>query len=366
MVCSSCSSNESIELPSISLGDLSINEGNDDKIIFVTVSLSRIFDQKVIAEVSTQSETAIDGLDFNGVTDLRVEFLPGELTQSVPINIIGDREFEQDEYFRLKVVTVENAKTVADSSTVTLINDDEGTLKLIWSDNFDGTSLNTEYWTYETGPNWFNNELQYYSDQNVTVSDGKLTIEARGESVEGRNYTSSRIKTQDKFEFQYGRVDIRASLPEGQGLWPALWMLGSNISEVNWPACGEIDIMEMIGGQGRENTVYGTLHWQDPNGDPGNSFHAQTGSTYSLSTGTFSGDFHVFSIIWDETSIKWYVDEVLSHEISITPPDLSEFHQPYFFIFNVAVGGDFPGNPDNSTVFPQQMIVDYVRVYQEQ
>jgi beta-glucanase (GH16 family) len=234
---------------------------------------------------------------------------------------------------------------------------------LVWADEFDGTTLNTANWTHEigTGSNgWGNNELQYYRENNTTVENGFLIITAKKENFSGSAYTSSRMVTKGKKDFQYGRVDIRARLPQGQGIWPALWMLGSSFPGVNWPACGEIDIMEMIGGNGREKTVHGTLHWDN------NGSHACTCDKpgYTLSSGTFADKFHVFTIIWDATEIKWYVDDVLFNTINITPAGLSEFHAKFFFIFNVAVGGNWPGNPNAATVFPQRMMVDYIRVFQ--
>lgn len=237
---------------------------------------------------------------------------------------------------------------------------------LVWQDEFEGSELNSRFWVYETGNGcpancgWGNNELQFYRQNNARVGDGVLTIEARKETYQNSQYTSARIKTQDLKTFKYGRVDIRALLPKGQGIWPALWMLGSNIRSVGWPECGEIDIMEMIGGSGRENTVHGTLHWGGPAGE-----HQQAGGSKSLSRGTFADEYHVFSVIWDESAIRWYLNNQQYHIISITPEILSEFHQPFFFIFNVAVGGAWPGNPNATTVFPQRMKVDYVRVFQK-
>lgn len=233
---------------------------------------------------------------------------------------------------------------------------------LIWQDEFSGETLNSSDWTYElgTGSNgWGNNELQYYRAENTAVKDGFLTITAKKENFSGSAYTSSRLITRGKQEFQYGRIDIRATLPKGQGVWPALWMLGAKHPGVPWPACGELDIMEKIGGTGYENKVYGTLHWDN------NGSHACTCDKlpYVLPSGIFNDKFHVFTIIWDESEIKWYVDDVLFNTINITPADLSEFHEKFFFIFNVAVGGNWPGNPDGSTVFPQKMIVDYIRVF---
>lgn len=234
-------------------------------------------------------------------------------------------------------------------------------MALVWSDEFEGESLKTADWTFETGngtSGWGNNELEYYQSDNTSVADGYLVIEAREESKGGYAYTSSRIITQSKQTFQYGRVDIRAVLPEGQGIWPALWMLGTDVNSVSWPACGEIDIMEMIGGSGRENTIYGTIHWSNAGAA------ASYGNSSSLSGETFADAFHVFSILWDEESIKWYVDDVLFNEADITPDELSEFQESFFFIFNVAVGGNWPGSPDSSTTFPQRMVVDYIRVFQ--
>ncbi|UII23862.1 family 16 glycosylhydrolase [Fulvivirga ligni] len=235
-------------------------------------------------------------------------------------------------------------------------------MTLVWRDEFDGNSLNEDDWTFEIGNNggWGNNELEYYQKENTTVEDGHLIIEARKESKGGFDYTSSRIKTQDKQVFKYGRIDIRAALPKGQGIWPALWMLGNNITEVSWPKCGEIDIMEMVGGSvdNRDATVHSTLHW-DSNG------HAFTGDSYELSSGLFADEFHVFTLIWNENTITSYVDDQQFFIIDIKPADLNEFHEEFFLLFNVAVGGDWPGSPDASTVFPQRMVVDYVRVFQE-
>ncbi|HPG33131.1 MAG: glycoside hydrolase family 16 protein [Lentimicrobium sp.] len=231
--------------------------------------------------------------------------------------------------------------------------------QLVWNDEFEGNALNSQNWSYETGAGgWGNNELQYYRQENTSVSGGVLTIEARKETYQNSPYTSSRLVTLGKKSFQYGRVDIRALLPEGQGIWPALWMLGNSIQTVGWPKCGETDIMEMIGGSGRENTVYGTLHWDN------NNSHAQYGQSYTLPSGNFGDEYHVFSIIWDANKIKWYVNDIKYNEVDITPAHMTEFHEQFFFIFNIAVGGAWPGNPDGSTVFPQQMNVDYIRVFQ--
>ena len=232
---------------------------------------------------------------------------------------------------------------------------------LVWNDEFDGNSLSSD-WTHEIGNGnwgWGNNELEFYRAENTVVENGLLVITAKQENFGGFPYTSSRIKTQGIQSFQYGRIDIRAALPYGQGLWPALWMLGENISSVGWPACGEIDIMELVGGGNyNDGTVYGTIHW-DNNGQ------ASWGGNNSLPSGElYAEEFHVFSIIWTPSSIKWMVDDNEYHTANITPAALSELHQDFFFIFNVAVGGTWPGSPDATTIFPQTMAVDYVRVFQ--
>jgi len=232
--------------------------------------------------------------------------------------------------------------------------------QMIWQDEFIGNTINTDYWNFNIGSGgWGNNELEYYRSENAWVADDVLTIEARNENYSGSFYTSARLKSEGEFSFQYGRVDIRALLPKGQGIWPALWMLGDNLNSVGWPACGEIDIMELVGGSGGDNKVHGTIHYS-------NNGHVYTGGSITLASGIFADAYHVFSIIWDETSIKWYENDNLFYEINITDPTMSEFHQKFWFILNVAVGGNWPGNPNTSTVFPQRMKVDYIRVFQKE
>ncbi len=235
---------------------------------------------------------------------------------------------------------------------------------LAWNDEFSGTTLDLNTWNQEVGNGsggWGNNELEYYtnSTKNTFVSNGNLIIEARKEPISGFNYSSGRMTTQNKKNFKFGRIDIRAKLPVSKGMWPALWMLGSNISSVPWPACGEIDIMELIGNfPGRS---YGTMHWKPVTGT-----NTSKGAEYNLPSGNFSQQFHVFSIIWTQDMIKWYVDDQLF--LTTTIADVGAANYPFnasqFFIFNVAVGGNWPGPPDTNTIFPQRMFVDYVRVFQ--
>ena len=236
-------------------------------------------------------------------------------------------------------------------------------LKLTWADEFEGTSLNEKFWNYELGNNngWGNNELQNYKKENTSVKDGYLIVEAKSESAGNQIYTSSRLTTQNKYNFKYGRVDIRAALPKGQGIWPALWMLGKNITTVSWPKCGEIDIMEMVGGNsgvGSDRTTYGTDHWDN------NGTRALYGGNTKLASGIFNDEFHVFSIVWDAKKIVWYLDDKQFHVIDTTPAGLSEFQEEYFLLVNLAVGGDWPGKPDGTTVLPQYLVVDYIRVFQ--
>lgn len=233
---------------------------------------------------------------------------------------------------------------------------------LVLEDHFDGDKLNADLWSYNigTGVNgWGNNELQYYTDraENIKVEDGMLKITALKETYEGSAYTSAKIVSKAKFEQQYGRFEARIKLPWGQGLWPAFWLLGSNIDEVSWPNCGEIDIMEY---RGQEPTfVHGSVH------GPGYSGANAVSKSYELSNDRFDTDFHVFGIEWDKDYINFYVDDALYKQI--TPDELTGdwvFDQAFYMLINLAVGGNFIGPPNENTVFPQTMYVDYVRVYE--
>lgn len=233
--------------------------------------------------------------------------------------------------------------------------------QLVWSDEFSEPTINTSSWTHETGgTGWGNNELEYYTNRNVNsyIQDSSLVIEAKKESYGGKSYTSARMITKGKRFFTYGKIEARMKLPYGKGIWPAFWMLGENISTVSWPACGEIDIMELIGGGANDKRIYGTAHWES-NG------HASYGGNYTLGTGIFADDYHVFSIVWNSKSIQWFVDGSKYVTIDITPAGLQAFHKNNFIILNLAVGGNWPGSPDATTIFPQKMYIDYVRVYQE-
>jgi len=231
-----------------------------------------------------------------------------------------------------------------------------------WNDEFD--TIDTTKWTFEIGTGasgWGNNEKEYYTarSENAYVQDGILHIRANKESYEDAGYTSARMITKGKFNFIYGTVEARIALPTGKGIWPAFWMLGENIDQVSWPACGEIDIIEAINS---ENIVYGTNHWAY-NGD-----HAE----YGNNTGNFHGakkelditQFHTYKLTWDDKLIAMYVDDFKYHEISIenNAGGTDAFHKPQFFLLNVAVGGNWPGFEIDDAQFPNEMLVDYIRV----
>ena len=246
--------------------------------------------------------------------------------------------------------------------TVSTAKCPDTTWKMAWGDDFDGASgsaVDASKWAYDSGPNWSNGELQDYTSGSTNASldgNGNLVIEARKEACEGRQYTSARLKTEGKKTFTYGRIEGRMKLPYGQGMWPAFWMLGGN----SWPANGEIDIMENLG---REPSIaHGTMH------GPGYSGANGPTASFTLPGGAkFADDFHVFAIEWETNTIRWYVDGNLYS--TRTPADTKGntwvFDHPFFIILNLAVGGDWPGAPDATTVFPQKMLIDYIRVCQK-
>ncbi len=224
--------------------------------------------------------------------------------------------------------------------------------KLVWSDEFDEAAIDTNTWNFETGASgWGNHEQEYYQAANASIENGNLVITAKKESVGSNKYTSSRMTTEGKKDFLYGRIEARIKMPVGQGFWPAFWMLGTNIKKVDWPSSGEIDIMEHINA---DSLIYGTLHWDD-NG------HVFKGDTLMSTPSAY----HVYAIEWDASSIKWFVDDKQYHKADITSNATTEFHKPFFILLNFAVGGDWPGQTVNDKLLPAKMYVDYVRVYQQ-
>ena len=238
---------------------------------------------------------------------------------------------------------------------------------LVWSDEFDqpdGSSPDSTKWVFDLGTGrggWGNNELQCYTARtnNARLEDGHLILEAHQEDFDGRDFTSARLKTQSKASWTYGRIEARIKLPHGQGIWPAFWMLGTNITSVGWPACGEIDVMENIGSV--TSLLHGTIH------GPGYSGGSGIGGSMTLGDGAALADkFHVYAVEWETNRLRWFMDDQLF--FTATPASLPAgaqwvFTQPQFILLNLAVGGNWPGKPNASTSFPQRMIVDYVRVY---
>ena len=234
-------------------------------------------------------------------------------------------------------------------------------MSLVWRDEFSGSALDSQTWSHETGASRKgrrNNELQYYRPENTQVRNGFLVISAVPGEHRGSAYTSSRLTSRGSREVRFGRVDVRALLPGGQGIRPAVRMLGASMPERGWPAAGEIDIVEMVGGEGREDTVHGTLHWQQGGG------HFYEGGAITLPSGRYSEYFHVFSIIWDESAIRWLVDDYEYFRVALSGAGFDAFREPFYFMINLAVGGDWPGSPDHTTAFPQHLVLDYIRVFQ--
>ncbi len=245
--------------------------------------------------------------------------------------------------------------------------------KLIFNQDFENaTEIDRSVWNFDVGngeaeglQGWGNNELEYYTPQNAYISDGSLVIEAKKEETTDKygtyNYTSARLNTEGKFSFEYGKVVIEAKLPYGQGIWPAFWLLGSNINEVGWPKCGEIDIMELLGNN--PNTIYSTVHGPISGG-------TGIGTKYVLPSGNFSDGYHTFTFIWNKEAMGFYVDGNLYY--FLTKPEVEQrygptewvYDHPFFLLINLAVGGNWPGNPNDSTVFPQKMYIKYIKVYQ--
>jgi beta-glucanase (GH16 family) len=230
--------------------------------------------------------------------------------------------------------------------------------KLVWEENFDGKTLNKKVWNIEIGdgcPNcgWGNNERQLYTDKNHRLENGSLIITAK---KEGDRYTSTRINTKVKKEFQYGRMEARAKLPLGHGLWPAFWMLGSNFNEAHWPKCGEIDILEYVGRE--PHMVFTTLHTQDSHG---NSVNTKKTAIPNIEDG-----FHLYAIEWTKDKIDFFVDKdlIYSFQPAVKNEDTWPFNHPFFFLVNLAIGGNFGGPEVDDTVLPQEFIVDYIKVYQ--
>ena len=377
----SCKSKEKIvtpDNPTMSISSIALFEGDATTIFSFKVNLSHASDQTITVDYATSDGTAASGSDYISKTGT-LTFKPQVTEGVIQVTVVGDTLKEADETFDVTLSKAVNATISTAVGTATIRNDDTYVFvpsdgyetpdsytgySKTWQDEFNGATLDLTSWGFDVGGSgWGNNELEYYTNnrpENIFLSNGKLVIQDKKESFSGREYTSSRILTKGKREFTFGRIDIRAKLPVAKGLWPALWMLGKKIDQTSWPACGEIDIMELIGKE--PNKVYGTMHWGSAV-----SNHQSYGTSYTLSSGDFSQKFHVYSIVWELDKLEIFIDDVsfCKFDKSRVGSAAYPFNEPFFFIFNVAVGGDWPGSPDASTTFPQQMLVDYVRVFKK-
>jgi beta-glucanase (GH16 family) len=231
--------------------------------------------------------------------------------------------------------------TPVNTGTKTTTTTDSTTYTLLWSDEFNGSSVDTTKWNLVTGSLNVNQEEEYYQPSNATVANGYLTITAQAQQQGGFSYTSARMNTSNKFSVTYGKIEARISLPVGEGLWPAFWMLGTDINTgVIWPGCGEIDIMEHID---TDSLIYGTMHWSDAGNE----------AQYGLNLASSPSQFHIYSVTWNASSIQWYVDNTLYCTGNIANN-----------LLNMAVGGSWPGLAVDQSKLPAKMVVDYVRVYQ--
>ncbi len=381
-----CSKKSNAPAPAPAVAKVSIDnvtrpEGNTGTSLFLfTVSLDRASTLPVSVSYTTVEGSAKMNEDFMPATQT-LTFAPNELSKTISIAVVGDDLREGDDEFTIVLSNAVNAGLYVSSGNGIIQNDDSRVgftntgydaptsypgYTLAWSDEFNGTALNTSAWSFDNGDGcpgncgWGNNELEYYTGrpENLFFQDGKMIIEARKENFSGKNYTSAKILTRGKKVFKFGRIDMRAKLPIGKGIWPAFWMMPQNSVYGGWPKSGEIDIMEMIGHQ--PSTSYGTLHFGP---GPGST---QLGRNYVLPSGKFNDEFHVFSLEWKQDQIKWLIDGTVfsSYSISDFGSNNYPFNEDFFLILNLAVGGNWPGNPDAGTYLPQWFIVDYIRVYQ--
>jgi beta-glucanase (GH16 family) len=367
-------------VPVIKMDDASQARTTTGSVMSFNVTLDKTTTVPVSVDYTVTDGTATAPKDYTAASGT-VTISAGQTSAQVTVQIKGDATDTRQNNLEF-TVQLSNAKacalgvlsakgTIITENGINLPTDNTGYTTpltypgytLAWADEFSGTTPDAAVWNMEAGNNngWGNAELEYYtsSTKNVFLSNGNLIIEARKEPISGFNYSSARMTTQNKKSFTFGRIDIRAKLPVSKGIWPALWMLGNNITTAGWPVCGEIDIMELIGTY--PSRTYGTMHWKPVSGT-----NTSKGSEYNLPSGDFSQKFHVFSIIWSQDMIKWLVDDQLF--LTTTKADVGAANYPFnaaqFFIFNVAVGGNWPGPPDAATPFPQRMFVDYVRVFQ--
>lgn len=367
--------------PNLTIEDLTLFEGNGGTSTFnVQVTLDREPKTAVSFRYVTTAGTAKAGEDFTAL-DGRLQFAAGERSKTIALTVVADDIKEGDDELTINLSEPDKVVLTRSQATVTIRNDDTKVpfnnngydaptsyagYTLAWANEFNSGGLDATAWSNQDGDGcpslcgWGNNELEYYTGrpQNLFFQDGKLIIEANKEQYGTRAYTSSKIITAGKKTFKYGRIDIRAKLPKGKGIWPAFWMMPQASVYGNWPTSGEIDIMEMVGHE--PNKTHGTIHY-----GPGPA-STQISRSTTIPNGTLADEFHVYSLEWKQDQIRWLLDgQVFS---TVVKADLNgvlyPFNEEFFLIFNLAVGGNWPGAPDASTYFPQWLIVDYVRVYE--
>ncbi len=376
--CKKSENNPAPSTPVLSSALLSQAEGNGGTSNFDFVfKLSAAAKTNVTVTVKSENGFAKAGQDFTAV-DQQLVFAPGETEKRLAVQVVADDVREGADDFTLVLTNAVGCTLFSNRYKGIIVNDDTKVvvgdagfstpatypnLTLTWADEFNAAGINQADWNFETGdgcPNcgWGNNELEFYTNgDNLSLQSGKLIIEARDQVLGGKNFTSSRITTRNKKFFKFGRIDIRARVPEGQGIWPALWMMPQEEKFGGWPKSGEIDIMELLGHEPAK--LYSTVHFGP---GPGSTNISRN----TISPAALSNEFHVYSLVWEQDKLQFLLDNVVFS--TVNKADLGgnnyPFNESFYFIFNLAVGGNWPGSPNASTYFPQWLAVDYVRVFQ--
>ena len=364
----------------VTIVDGSVTESESSQELTIIVRILSDYEGAITLNYNADDRSAFSAYDYEDISGTLL-FTSPETEKEITLTILGDEIKEGDEEFNIQLSTTDAVEFIKDKAVIRISDNDSlfptgssdgyatssayEKWDLSWQDEFDA-EINLDYWNFEIGTGnggWGNNELEYYTarEENVRIENGKLVIEARKEDYLGSKYTSTRMTTLGKKSFDYSRVDVRAKLPEGQGIWPAIWMLGRNFEEVGWPSCGEIDIMELVGHEPSKS--HSTLHF-----GPDFGAHQYKGQSISLPEGNkFSDEFHVFSVVREKDQMWFYVDDILFYDFDRLDVGNAgyPFNDRFFFILNVAVGGNWPGNPNANTVFPQTLEVDYIRVFEK-
>lgn len=372
MLLGACGDPENPAVPTVfSISSTELPEGATTASKTLTVFREGVADALTV-NYTIAPATAAETTDLVGATGV-LEFAAGATEARVNVTVVGDEWQETTEYFVFSFTFKDRTESwniyiKDDDGPAPIQSDQDGfltpatypSMTLQWADEFNADQLSAANWNYDLGNGcavglcgWGNNEKQEYTNDpaNIRVESGKLVITA---ITTGNNFKSARINSKSKQTQTFGRIDIRAKLPKGKGIWPALWMLGANIDQNPWPGCGEIDVMELVGNE--PSRVWGTVHYS-------NNGYVKSDGFLRLASGDFSDKYHVFSILWDQDAITWYVDNQQFKIHRRSPGTAYPFNAPFYFVMNIAVGGNWPGDPDGTTVFPQQMLVDYIRVF---